>query len=315
MQIVKSKLSQITRILVAVASLVFIVFKIKEQTGAGGGVDFSAVAVGPLLAAVALMPLNWFVESLKWRALTSYLQPLSVLESLKSVLAGLAVSMLTPNRVGDFAGRITFLKPENRTAGAMSAFVGGYVQLLAIAAIGVVAFGMQPVLPEFLLWTAKCRFWSVVVTVGAVVFLSVFYFFCGRLALRFSFGRWPWLEKFVRAAGQHSAGQLAAAFGLSVVRCAVFMFQFGLVLAAVGIRVPFAEAFCAIALMYCFVSVIPSFALVEWGVRGSMALLFIMPVGGQPLPIVTATVAVWLMNVAFPAAVGALLFFLPAHRR
>ena len=93
------------------------------------------------------------------------------------------------------------------------------------------------------------------------------------------------------------------------------MFQFGLVLAAVGIRVPFAEAFCAIALMYCFVSVIPSFALVEWGVRGSMALLFIMPVGGQPLPIVTATVAVWLMNVAFPAAVGALLFFLPAHRR
>ena len=300
---------------VAVLSLVFIVVKIREQVRAEAQVDFAVENIAPLLAAVLLMPFNWLIEALKWRALTSNLQHLPVRLSLKAVLSGLAVSMLTPNRMGDFAGRITLLNPENRSEGAMSAFVGAYAQMLAIALLGVVAFGMGPVLPDFLLWTDNCRVLVMIVLLLAAALLTGVYFWGGRVAVRFSFGRWPWLEKFVRAAGQHSSRQLATTLGLSVLRSAVFMLQFGLVLAATGIKLPLATAFCSIALMYCFVSVIPTFALVEWGVRGSMALLFIMPVGGQPAPIVTATVVVWLMNVAFPAAVGALLFLLPTHRR
>ena len=70
------------------------------------------------------------------------------------------------------------------------------------------------------------------------------------------------------------------------------------------------DAFRSIALMYCCVSVIPSFALAEWGVRGSMALLFIVPLGGQPTQIVAATVALWLVNVAVPAASGAVITML-----
>ena len=312
----KSKLSTILRVVVAVVSLAFIAFKIHEQVRAGVQADFAVVDISPLVAAVLLMPFNWLTEAAKWRVLTANLQPLSAWQALKSVLSGLAVSMLTPNRVGDFAGRIALLEPENRSAGTMSSFVGAYAQMLAIAVFGVVAFGTGwSVLPDFLLWTASCRALVMVVLLVAAALLVGIYFFGGRAASRFSFGRWPWFENFVRAAGQHSPGQLAAALCLSLLRSAVFMLQFGLVLASTGLHLTFATAFCAVSLMYCFVSVIPSFALVEWGVRGSMALLFIMPIGGQPAQIVTATAVVWLMNVAFPAAVGALLLFLPTHRR
>jgi hypothetical protein len=303
----KHKLSSVLKILIAVLSLAYIAYKITEQVREGVPMDFAEMSVVPLLAAVALIPLNWLVEAAKWRILTSHLQPLTVGQSLRAVLSGLAVSLLTPNRVGDFAGRIALLKPENRSEGAMSAFVGGYGQMLVIAILGVVAFGMKPALPDFLLWTVSRHALVLAVLVVAIVALACIYFFGGKAALRFRFSHWPWLEKFVRAAGRHSFVQLLSAFVLTTLRCAVFMLQFGLVLEAAGLHLAFGVAFCSIALMYAFVSVIPTFALVEWGVRGSMALLFIMPVGGQPAQIVTATAVVWLMNVALPAAVGAFL--------
>lgn len=302
----KRALGLILRIVVAAASLVFIGWKVHSQL-TGGVAGFTVLSVGPMLAAVALMPLNWIVEAIKWRVLTSHLQPFSLWQTLRSVLAGLAVSMLTPNRVGDFAGRIAFLTPGNRTAGAMSAFVGGYAQMLAIAVLGVVAFGLRPVLPDFLSVAAEHYSLSMSVLLAFIIFLTGFYFAARLMAARFKFSRWQWLEKFVGAAGRHTNRQLAVALFLSFCRSAIFILQLQLMLQSFGVRLELFDAFCSIALMYCFVSVIPTFALAEWGVRGSMALLFIVPLGGQPTQIVTASVALWIINVAVPAAAGAVL--------
>ena len=290
----------------AAASLVFIGWKVHDQL-ADGTVSFIILAISPMLAAVSLMPLNWLVEAVKWRVLTAHLQSLSLWQATKSVLAGLAVSMLTPNRVGDFAGRIALLKPENRTAGAMTAFVGGYAQMLAIAALGVVAFALQPVLPDFLSATADHYVLTMSLLSVFIIALVGFYFSARLLAARFKFNRWPWFEKFVGAAGQHTNHQLTDALFLSLCRSVIFIFQLQLMLQSFGINLELIDAFRSIALMYCFVSVIPTFALAEWGVRGSMALLFIVPLGGQPTQIVAASVALWIVNVAVPAAVGAVV--------
>ena len=299
------KSGTILRIIVAVLSLAFIGWKVYTQLAEGKPFEVSSPIVVPLLAAVALMPLNWLLETCKWKTLTSNLQTLTMGESVRSVLSGLAVSMLTPNRVGDFAGRIAWLKPENRTAGAMSAFVGGCAQMIAIALCGVVAFCMEPVLPDFLEWFGQHSTLTVVVLIAFAAVICGLYFFIGGLALRFRFSRWPWFEKFVQAAGQHTKQQLAIVLFLSICRSVVFIIQLQLMLQSFGVSLGTADAFRSIALMYCFVSVIPTFALAEWGVRGSMALLFIVPLGGNPTQIVAATVALWLVNVAVPAIVGA----------
>lgn len=303
----KIKTGTVLRIAVAVLSLVFIGWKVYAQLSDGEPFAACRPALVPLLAAVALMPLNWLLETHKWQVLTSHLQPLSIGESIKSVLSGLAVSMLTPNRVGDFAGRIVWFKPENRTAGTMSAFVGGCAQMMAIALLGILAFCFKPVLPEFLEWF---NLHSTITAIVLVILGGVMcgaYFFIGAAATRFHFVSWPWFERFVQAAGQHTKRQLAAALLLSVCRTAVFIFQLQLMLQSAGINIAAADAFRSIALMYCFVSIIPSFALAEWGVRGSMALLFIAPLGGLPTQIVAATVAIWLINVAIPATAGAII--------
>lgn len=309
---VKRSVGLILRIIVAAASLVFIGMKVYGQLSDGLPSEWIGISVAPLLATIALVPANWLIEALKWQRLTTHLQPLSLVQAVKSVLTGLAVSMLTPNRVGDFAGRIALLKPDNRTAGTMAAFVGGYAQMLAIALLGVTAFCLNPMLPDFLIWTTHHRIFAIAVLLAAATMLTVLYFFAGKCAAKFKFRRWLWLERFVTSAGQHTQTQLAVALGLSIIRSGVFMIQLWLMMTAVGLCFNIGPALCAITVMYCFVSVIPTFALAEWGVRGSMALLFIAPLGGNPAQIVAATIALWLINVALPAAVGAIWGILPS---
>lgn len=310
----KSVIGLILRVVVAVTSLLFIGIKVHRQLSDGLPSGFSDMSAGPLLVAIALVPVNWLVETFKWQRLTAHLQQLPILQAAKSVLSGLAVSMLTPNRIGDFAGRITTLNPGNRTAGAMAAFAGGYAQMLAIAMLGVFAFCLKPVLPDFLLWTSSCRVLTMTVLIVAIVVLVAIYFFAGETAAKFKFTHWPWLEKFVSSAGQHTKAQLATTLALSFIRSGVFMTQLWLMLDAAGVKLDVCQAFNTISIMYCFVSIVPTFALAEWGVRGSMALLFIAPLGGNTSQILAATIVLWLINVAVPATIGAIWGTLPAKQ-
>lgn len=292
------------KITVAIAALGFICYKVYCQVQTGMPTGIGSFAWLPLIAAVALMPVNWWLESKKWQHLTLQLQRLTNAESLRSVLAGLAVSMLTPNRIGDFAGRIMFLEPQNRAKGAMSAFVGSYAQILAIVLSGVVAFGINPQMPPAFQWFAD--HYALTLALLAVIFAvgCCFYFFVGEVAVRFRFKIWPWLERFVAGASCQSKRQLAEAAIYSCLRYAVFSCQFFLMLRATGVAAATVDIFSAIAFTYCIVTLIPTFALAEWGVRGSAALLFFAPIGGQPTQIIGATVAVWLVNVGIPALAG-----------
>ncbi|HPI54410.1 MAG TPA: lysylphosphatidylglycerol synthase domain-containing protein, partial [Chitinophagaceae bacterium] len=64
-----------------------------------------------------LMILNWTVEGIKWRLLLKGTEQLSIIRSLQSVLTGVAVSMITPNRIGEYMGRILFLENRNKIQG------------------------------------------------------------------------------------------------------------------------------------------------------------------------------------------------------
>ena len=56
--------------------------------------------------AILLMFVQWGMEGVKWRLMFSstFKMPWGV--ALRSIFSGLAFSMITPNRVGEFAGRV-----------------------------------------------------------------------------------------------------------------------------------------------------------------------------------------------------------------
>ena len=56
-----------------------------------------------MLASVfVLMVVNWTVEAAKWRIQLDGTEKFSIIQSLQSVLTGVAVSVITPNRIGEY---------------------------------------------------------------------------------------------------------------------------------------------------------------------------------------------------------------------
>src|SRR5690606_4791479 len=52
--------------------------------------------------------LNRFIEILKWRNLAQTIQPISIWESTKQVLIGITFGIVTPNGIGEYAGKAWF---------------------------------------------------------------------------------------------------------------------------------------------------------------------------------------------------------------
>ena len=89
-----------------------------------------------LLLVLALMLLNWGIEARKWQLLMRHLQPFSISTAFKSVLAGSSITVLTPNRIGEYGGRILYVKAENRIKAISLTIVGSISQLLITLLMG-----------------------------------------------------------------------------------------------------------------------------------------------------------------------------------
>src|SRR5690606_15398778 len=100
-----------------------------------GAID--QLTTGLVLGVVVLMMfLNWLLEVIKWQYLSRRLEKLSLWKATKSVFCGLTWAIFTPNRIGEYGGRVLCLKPENRARGAVAMGVGLFAQLVLTSVFG-----------------------------------------------------------------------------------------------------------------------------------------------------------------------------------
>jgi hypothetical protein len=91
---------------------------------------------------------------------------------------------------------------------------------------------------------------------------------------------------------------------ISVLRYLVFSTQFFLLLYAFGIRAEIPEVFSAIALTFFATTVIPTFALSEIGIRGSVSVIFLGMYSTDTAAILASSFLLWIINIALPALTG-----------
>ncbi|MBK8547119.1 MAG: flippase-like domain-containing protein [Saprospiraceae bacterium] len=81
-----------------------------------------------LISCLLIMPLNWFLEALKWKSVLKPIVRLSLYESFKSIMSGVFIGIFTPARIGEYAGRLINL-PENARIPSLGAtFYNSIVQ-------------------------------------------------------------------------------------------------------------------------------------------------------------------------------------------
>lgn len=268
-----------------------------------------------LWLAVALVPVNYGLEALKWMLLTRNLQPLSYITAFKSVLAGCSVTMLTPNRVGEYAGRIIYLKEENRIAAIPINMLGSISQLFATILFGTIGlmvmndFSGEPnsiknVIPE----AAYLSLLIFGVIISVVILF--FYFKVGWVTnwlLRFE--KLKKIVKYVHFLADYSRKELLRILFISSLRYLVFILQFMFLLGAMQVLITPSLCFWLLTVFYFTITLAPTIGFTELPVRAAASTLLLQLYSSNVLGIQAATLTIWCINVMLPALIGSLLIF------
>ncbi|QHJ06894.1 lysylphosphatidylglycerol synthase transmembrane domain-containing protein [Hymenobacter busanensis] len=274
-----------------------------ETAGAWRGL-LSSARRGPVLLALALVPVNWGVEAWKWWRLAQYLEPVSFGRSFRAVLVGLTLGFVTPNRVGDYAGRI--LEMKNRRPEALGAiFLGRYCQLLITilgGSVGLLYFAAREFGADY---PATIVGLGLTAVLGNALALLPLYRNRVLLAAATQWRPLHRLRRYVAAMPDYPPRVLSGVLALSGLRYAVFSAQFGLLLLAYGTTPPAGPAAAAIAGTMLFKSLVPSLnALTDVGARELSATYLFGLLGVPALPVLSASLSLWVLNIALPSAAG-----------
>lgn len=263
---------------------------------------------GYLLGALLLMPLNWALEVAKWRCLITHVWPLSRWQSWRAVLAGVSVSILTPNRIGEYGGRLLFAPAEQRIAVVLSTVAGSVAQWGAFLLCGW---------PSLVYWLGQHQGWSLNtifiwgVSVPLLLLLGVLIVNHLLARKRRSYRQynrwWRWLRRKSRLLLQIGSKRLLLAFGLALLRFWVYTFQYLLLLWFFGQAISFGRGVSGIFSIYLLQAGIPlppGFSVIT---RSELAILIWGPQWVDPLSVVSATFGLYLINLLLPALLGAFL--------
>ena len=204
--------------------------------------------------------INWWLESLKFRTLISKTESINKWDAIKSVYAGNAIGVLTPNKVGTFIGRALCLKDKDTVSVISSTILGNIAQLTTTALFGfigfliIVSFGTQLNFCFQGFPTYALLFSFIVVLLLGVLFLYPSFLY--KLALKL-----PFIKKFAERISYFNyfnKHELFAGLALSVLRYIVFSFQFILLLKLLNVDITIISLFTFIWVLYMIVTFIPS---------------------------------------------------------
>lgn len=267
---------------------------------------FSSENLFYTLGIILLMFLNWSIEAFKWKILIAPLEQINFSSALIGVLSGVTISIFTPNRVGEFAGRVFFLIKSDKIQATIMSLIGSLAQLSVTIIAGLLAF--------FMLEKKYYDFFQI----EQFVSLNILFLIFVLLLISFSIAIYLLIKKrkssekfkkYIDTYKLHSKKSLNSVLNLSIFRYIVFSIQYYFALKLFGINGGTVIVFSLIALTFFVTSVIPTFALTEIAVRTGVAIYFFGTIYSSNAPILAASLFLWIINLAIPAMIGSLFIY------
>ena len=259
------------------------------------------------IGAIILMPFNWGIETHKWRLLINVYEPMPFSTSLKAVLSGVYISIFTPNRMGEFAGRIIYLKRFNKIKGTFVTFIGSISQLCVTLVMGALAL---PIYISITVFPDQFIGKILIITFFAIALLFVFLYFnlglVPKLVSRIYYLKkyTKWVSILVRYKGQILAKILLFSF----LRYIIFSIQFLFLLQAFGFDIYWIKSLIGICTIFFAQAIIPTISLTELGIRGASSVEILGLLSDNSSAILASAWTLWLINLILPAIPG--LYFL-----
>ena len=267
----------------------------------------AGASLGWLWAAVLLVPLNWAWETAKFRYLVRSFTVKNFWESYRIVLAGVAVSIFTPNRVGEYGGRVLLVEAHHNWRVVVATLVGSLAQLLVLLGGGLLGGGYF--LRTYLLpdepWLPYG--WALLALLVAVLLLLYF-----RISTVVGWTKnWRFPRRLRRPLRHlillrnYRTRELATTLGFSLLRYLTYCTQYYLLLRFYGVAVDYPTALSGAATIYLIHSGLPLPPVVGFLARGNIALLVWGVFTTQTLDVLAASYSLFVLNLAVPSLVGA----------
>lgn len=301
---------------------VFIKHKLEDITGGIFEALADPASKLTLGLVMVMMLLNWGMESLKWKVLISKLEKLDFLRAFQAVLTGVSVSLFTPNRTGDYLGRVFILREGNRVEGILTTIIGSISQLVVTVCVGLFALlAFIDVYAVDFYRIGEYLFMSIIFLVPVMVFLILLFYFnisvLNDIARKYAPAKWKKFAGYAAVFERYQSAELLTVLWLSMARYLIFGSQFYLLLKLFGVELPPEHALVLIPVIYLVMTLVPHVALVDLGVRGSVSLFVIglyfsrlhgVP-GSHEAGVISAATALWLINLVIPAILGTFFVF------
>ena len=258
----------------------------------------------------ALMWVNWGLEAVKWRLSILPVQKIGFLRALKAILAGSCVASLTPNRVGEYLGRMLYIDSGKKIQSVAPTIVCSMAQMLVTllaGSAGLVLFShFGPEFPETR-WVASYLKIAIVVTLLSAFLLGTLYFRFDPLINRVN----RWLKKYFKIISipeSFSNQMLLKIFFISLIRYGVFLLQYFLLFSLFGINISGVQLFMGVSVMFVVMAIIPSLTLLtDLGLRWQAGIQIFQVFTANTAGILAVSLGIWLINLIIPALIGSLL--------
>lgn len=263
-----------------------------------------------LLLCVLLMPVNWGVEVVKWHYLSGRVAKGGFSRKISQVLSGISFSIITPNRIGEYVGRLLHYSPQNQVGIVGMNIIGSLAQLSVTLTFGFICLMLRldNLKPAFnISWPDGVLILIIISTIGLLFigFLSI-----GNIV------KWilakvhlKWLsdhkEKLSAMAGA-DLRYLLTIWMISSVRYFVYAFQFLIMIYFMDIGLMWWHGLSSIALIYLIQSGVPLPAFLSLVVRSEVAVFIFGFHNADSVSVLMASYLQWLINLGIPAIIGLL---------
>lgn len=273
-------------------------------------ISFNSTKVFYLIAAILLMLVNWGIESYKWMLAVKRVQTITFGRAFKAVFSGISFSISTPNRVGEYLGRVLYMSEGNRIKAIALTIVASVSQLIITIIMGLAAmfFLKEKLIAGHILSPV----WLYAILYGTGIGLAVLLLFYFRLSWFVKIiDKLPGLSKFswaIEALEYINATLLFRFLSLSTTRFLVFSLQYYLLFRFFGVDVSMLQSWMGISVMFLVMAVVPTIALfTDLGLKNELSLKLIGLFSSNHLGISLTSLSIWLINLVIPGLVGSLL--------
>ena len=250
--------------------------------------------------------LNRFLEILKWQNLAKVVKPISIWESIKQVLIGITFGIVTPNGIGEYAGKAWFYDRKDTVKIVFLNAVCNGIQVIFSVFFGLIGTLYINSLHQFIDAKYILLFFGILIAVVLVIF-SVKNIQIKGYSIQTLFKSLNEIPKKI-----HRKNIVLALF-----RYLVLIHQYFILYTLFSVEIPYLILLAVVASIYLLASSLPNFQAVDFALKGSVAIYLFSFFGVDGWIVTLVAALIWLLNLVIPISIGSifLLIFNPKKDR